>query len=136
MTQHKNAVAFLLNEYLKFIRKLDDGDLAKILDGTCKIEFTFYEKGKKRGVSGRAKKTLEEADLQNIASALRQAVTREDGLGLLKKEILKKADLQAIARLIDLPFQSRHTKDELTNKIIEGTIGFRLRSKAIREIEL
>ena len=43
-----------------------------------------------------------------------------------------KRELESLARQLDLPVRSRDTIALLQEKIIEGTIGFRLRSKAVR----
>lgn len=137
MRQTKDAIAFLLNEYLKFIKKLDDGDLAKILDATSKIEFSLYEKGQKRKSSKATRRAVvEESDLRSLSGKLRQYQSREEGEILLGKERLLKADLQRLAKLFGVSVASKDTVALLKQNIINAAIGYRLDSNAIRGIEI
>ncbi|OAV70500.1 hypothetical protein Barb4_01328 [Bacteroidales bacterium Barb4] len=71
-------------------------------------------------------------DAESVADALCQMNTCEEGELFLLSKHLKRAELEVIARGLDIPFQKRDRTDRLKDKIIEGTIGFRLRSQAIR----
>jgi hypothetical protein len=57
---------------------------------------------------------------------------REKGLTLLRKEYVDRSFLKRLARKIDLPISDRDNIEILAEKIIEATIGYRLRSKAIQ----
>jgi len=45
-----------------------------------------------------------------------------------------KIDIENIAKKLDVPFQKKDSIEKLKYKIIERTIGFRLRSQAIQGV--
>src|SRR5262249_14020490 len=71
-------------------------------------------------------------DLRPIVVELRGLASREAGFGLLADLRLTKRELETLARLIDLPVVREDDAEQLRQKIIEGSIGARLNSQAIR----
>ena len=59
--------------------------------------------------------------------------SREDGFKLLVDKCSSRLDLEVLARKLDIPFTKKDIIEKLKDKIIEGTIGFRLRSQAIQD---
>lgn len=69
---------------------------------------------------------------QEVAEKLKKASTREEGVEILENFCPKKKDLESLAVYIDLPNHKKYTIPELRERIIEDTIGYRLRSRAIQ----
>lgn len=68
---------------------------------------------------------------EQVAKTLQELDTREEGVKILDE--LPKNALQHLAVHINIPNSKKYSIKELRKKIIEATIGFRLRSKAIRD---
>ena len=69
-------------------------------------------------------------DLKDTEEQLVKIDSREQAEELLKN--FKKADLQRIAKDLDIPIQKNEDISRLREKIIESTVGFKLRSQAIQ----
>lgn len=69
-------------------------------------------------------------DLKKIENTLTKTYSREEAEELLKD--FKKANLKALAKKLDIPVQSNDNISRLKEKIIESTVGFKLRSQAIQ----
>jgi hypothetical protein len=69
-------------------------------------------------------------DLRHIEDKLAKIDSREQAEELLKD--FKKAELQRIAKGLDIPTQKNEGIVRIKEKIIESTIGFKLRSQAIQ----
>lgn len=66
-------------------------------------------------------------DLTTIAIKLMTIPSCQDGMKFLKAN-LRKTDLQRLARQLNIPIRKRDTIDKLAEKIVESTIGYRLRA--------
>jgi hypothetical protein len=85
--------------------------------------------------SQRPKKPPEKAkstDLRAIANELQALRSREAGEAMLRDRVANRYGLEAIARFLQLPVQRDDSIDRLRAKIVENTIGSRLRSDAIQ----
>lgn len=115
-----------------FLKTLTERDISDIARGAASLQVV---RGKR---SPKAKKPKKEAGipsktaLRQVLEDLHAASDRETGFVRLDQEVATKAALEALARLADLPVQRRDTVDDLRQKIIEATIGYRLRSKAVQ----
>lgn len=69
-------------------------------------------------------------DLKEIENTLTKIYSRDEAEELLKD--FKKASLKALAKKLDIPVQSNDNMSRLKEKIIESTVGFKLRSQAIQ----
>ena len=81
---------------------------------------------------GRDTETVSKDWLSTIASRLRAELSRDTGYSLLSAEVRNRKTLEALARFLQLPVQRDDTVERLRAKIIENTIGSRLRSAAIQ----
>nr|VFK37093.1 MAG: hypothetical protein BECKSD772F_GA0070984_101019 [Candidatus Kentron sp. SD]VFK41170.1 MAG: hypothetical protein BECKSD772E_GA0070983_101017 [Candidatus Kentron sp. SD]VFK78281.1 MAG: hypothetical protein BECKSD772D_GA0070982_101112 [Candidatus Kentron sp. SD] len=59
-------------------------------------------------------------------------MTSEQGRFFLEQYASNKDALTRLVRYLDLPLHRQETKERLKEKIIDATIGYRLRSRAIR----
>lgn len=72
------------------------------------------------------------AELKQIVSRLEALESREAGGKFLDGLQLTKANLEQLARWMDLSVQREDTLDRLRDKVIEASIGYRLRSQAVQ----
>ena len=72
-------------------------------------------------------------DVINQLPDLNSMQSREEAYSYISSSDLKKADLEAICKQLDLPFTKKENIKALQEKIIEGTVGYKLRSQAIQK---
>lgn len=125
-----NRLAFA-RRLAAFLEGLTEQDITDIERGSAFLEVSRAKDFTKR----RRRKRLavpSKTELRRILDDLDTILDREAGFAKLDGEIDNKAGLEALARLADLPVQRRDTRDDLRHKIIEATIGYRLRSRAVQ----
>jgi len=127
MQNTKNSISKIFNILSKELQKFSDEELADISSGKAKIKIAMINN------SSTSKKSIaRDIDCQKIKSDLNSFQTREEGLEYLNLQCKTKKELTALAKIIDIPVQKTDKIDQLKEKIIESTIGFRLRSAAIQ----
>ena len=127
MSNNQEAILFVLKRVTSLVSKLSDDDLKDLLDGKISIGLLGKENNKKRD-----KEIVDEKSIQEYVSQLRTSDEREKGTDLLNKKNITKSFLKRLAKQIDIPVSHRDNVEILKEKIIEATIGYRLRSKAIQ----
>ena len=127
MKSNKNMISSLFSLFAKEMEKFSETDLIDISSGkaTLKIEIV------------KSKPTLQttshhEMDLSNVKSVLDSFQSREEVLEYLNQNFKTKKDLTSLAKIVDAHVQKSDKIDQLKEKIIESTIGFKLRSAAIQ----
>ncbi|RXF73480.1 hypothetical protein [Hansschlegelia zhihuaiae] len=70
--------------------------------------------------------------LDQIIERFRAYETRDDLKLYINKTVERKAELESIARRLRLPMTKSDDVEVLVEKIIDATIGYKLRSRAIR----
>ena len=121
-------LADLLAKLASKVRRLDSRELREVMDGHYEISLTVDSEERPQD----AEPTLSGAELESAVAALANARTREDGQIVLTEQNWNKTALIALARRLDLPVQKRDPNDKIRERIVEATIGYRLRSKAIQ----
>lgn len=125
MTRDGGKFAKLLSAFLE---NLSDDDVAGLVRGDLRITIA---KSKPRRRARKSERPDPES-LRPVLEFLNSAETREAGFEKLNETMPTKAHLEALARLVDLPIQRSDTVEDLQRNIVEATIGYRLRSKAIQ----
>lgn len=126
MKNIKNSISKIFNILAKELEKFSDEELADISSGKAKIKIDIIN-------SSTSKKSIAcDIDYQKVKSDLNSFQTREEGLEYLNLQCKTKKELTALAKIIDIHVQKSDKIDQLKEKIIESTIGFRLRSAAIQ----
>jgi len=126
----KDVLVGLLRDLAKQVQALNDQEFENILTGMAHIELRIISQGQNKG---RLKKVrLTESQMFEIRNALEKMKTREEGAKLLKEKCKIKEDLILLSRYIDLPVQKSDKVKQLSERIIEATIGYRARSAAIQ----
>jgi hypothetical protein len=129
MKTKKNIIIEQYNALSSFLEKLEEIDMFDLENRSKEIRFEIITKEK------RTTKTIsvDESSISDIISELNRMTSRESGLELLNNNCALRQDYESIAKRIDIPYTKKDTIEKLKEKIIEGTIGFRLRSQAIQD---
>ena len=114
-----------VNRFVTFLSNLTEEEKLKLANRSVTVRFTI------EGVSSSSIKQMERGETETIINRLKSYNTREEGELYLLSLDLKRKDLEAVAKALDLPYSKKDTIVKIREKIIEGTIGYRLRSNAI-----
>ena len=114
-----------VNRFVTFLSNLTEEEKQKLTNRSATVRFTI------EGVSSSSITQMERGETENIINCLKSYNTREEGESYLLSLDLKRKDLEAVAKALDLPYSKKDTIVKIREKIIEGTIGYRLRSNAI-----
>ena len=121
------------DDYLSFIKKLSNEERVKVERNEVIIKFELMPNLKEQGVK---KKSLidfnDQVDENAIIEKMYTLNSRTEGESFLKSNCNNKSAFERVAKKLDLPFQKTDGIEKLVSKIIERTIGFRLRSQAIQ----
>lgn len=124
-----NFYVLEMERFLAFLNKLPQAVVKEIENGEKRIEINVIS----------TPKESDEPILQNSVvvsesiSLLNSMQSREEAYSYMSSSDLKKADLEAICKQLDLPFTKKENIKTLQEKIIEGTVGYKLRSQAIQK---
>ena len=125
MAYIKKDLLKLLQLIQKELNNLSENEIDMLLKGDAKLELIVKSKSKR--------KTAEtNVDLHKIEIELREFNNREQGIELLEKTFSTKEELEKFAKLLDLPVLKGDKADLLKKKIVEATIGYKLRSDSIQ----
>ena len=114
----------------KFLASLTVAEVKALADG--RAELTVVTKGERTRKRPSKASKPDLATLHSVLQYLHGARDREVGLAKLEREVSTKTALESLARLADLPVQRNDTIEDLRQRIIEATIGYRLRSQAVK----
>ena len=118
-----------MSRFLSFLDKLSANDIKKLENGTQTIEYTLNQ----LNIRDKSGINKSEHDISSIIDKLNLKTSREDAESFLKSNDLKRSDYEIILKKLDLPFLKKDNISKLIDKIVEGTIGFKLRSQAIQD---
>lgn len=137
MSDAKLSLA-ILQRISEFLADLAEEHLAEIADGKARL--TFIPVGateprqpitKKAATARAGRAAAPTVDMSEARDALAKMDSREEGRAFLKSFRVK-PELQSLAASLGLGVSG--TKDTLTDRIVERTIGNRLNSAAIRQL--
>lgn len=109
----------------KFLEDLSDDERNRLILGDLKISFSLQESS-----STRAETTT--WDATEVVKTLTEFSVRDDAENWIKHADLSKKQLHQALKSIDVPWDKTDKVERLREKLIENTIGFKLRSKAIQ----
>lgn len=115
-----------------FLRNLKDEDVLAIESGAARIVVERRVSDSRRRPSSRIS---EPVDYELIRARLTKSQTREEGLAVLSELAPHRLHLDGLARSLDLPRRKSDNVDRLKDRIVDATIGYRLRSDAIRSAD-
>ncbi len=73
-----------------------------------------------------------DVDVELLMQTLIQSSNRQEAYDVLEKQCPHKKDLEAIARKLDVPFSKKDKIADLRDRIVETTVGAKIRSQAIQ----
>lgn len=126
----KNVIIDQYDALSSFLQKLSQEEFADLENGRKEIAFQLNDKSKTSELKLRS---FDEFVIQSIIVELNKMTSRDDGLKLLIDKCFSRLDFETLAKKLDIPFTKKDTIEKLKEKIIEGTIGFRLRSQVIQD---
>ena len=107
---------------------LSESDILKIEKGTHELSIKLV---KKKNVQSEGSE-LSESHKEGILSRLRSCASREDGHEVISESLKNKKELDQFARYLDVLVLRQDKVDQIKDKIIEATVGAKLRSIAIQ----
>ena len=126
----KGRFAALLHDLARQVATMDDDKFEKLLSGESRLEVHVAGESHKEKREKRKRTSME--DLQRLHNSLRNTETREQARELIDGCLYTKEDLFQFARLLDVPFPKTATIDNLKVRLVEATVGFRIRSAAVQ----
>ena len=131
MNNEKSAISILLRQLSELLDSLDESDFSKIGDG--RLELTLSQVRLPKKEKPQIQGTQEPIDdLPNIKRRLSEFTSREEAEKYLSANSPRKSDLVSLAKEMNIPIHAADTGDKIRDKIIDATVGYRLRSQAIR----
>jgi hypothetical protein len=126
MPSKRSELANILRRLADYVDSHPDENLAPIFKDAATLMQSA--EGQKKPPP----KRLGPPDVRAIATDLQTLSSREAGDSVLREKVPNRSGLEAIARFLQLPVQRDDTVERLRAKIVENTIGSRLRSDAIQ----
>ena len=119
-----NVLIKQLELFLTYLKKLNTQDLYQLEHGISKIGFVMQPVGEVC--------TFTETEAYtHYVQELQLLTTREECIEYFDKLNLQKKDLEGILKCLGVPFNKKDNKSKLQSKIIESTVGKKLRDEAI-----
>ncbi|MFQ2253780.1 hypothetical protein ACK33C_12130 [Aeromonas hydrophila] len=120
------------------LSKLSKYEFDAIANGSSKIEISIVRKEvKNKDLKNKEKNISTKADMfYRIVSRLGDATSRDAGIIILEEMIPLKNDLELFAKYIDVVVNKSDRVESIKNKIVDATVGAKLRSGAIQGKEV
>lgn len=110
------------------IEKMSDDELVKIENNTHEVKIRIEKiKNKEKRIS-----SLTEDVMKDYEKKLSDLANREEGVELLTTLLKDKLSAEYFAKYLCVSFLKQDNKEYIINKIVEATIGAKLRSLAIK----
>lgn len=136
----KREVTNLLRAILKALDGLDEAEFDQVLDGKGRLKFIGLEQrhSAKRKEGKVLPTKLAPEELQMLGHQLQGCKSREEAVALLHRDgqTLLKESLSQLARLLGIRVDKSDRRDAIERKIVEFIVGSRLRSEAIKSLNL
>lgn len=124
----REIIQKLLSDLSREIASLPEDDLQKLLDADYSLALKIV-KSKARATRS---EEISETEKQDLVADLEKAQTREDGLQVLEDSLKTRRELESLAKFLDVSVSKQDKVEYIREKIVEATIGARLRSQAIQ----
>ena len=125
-----------LEKSLELVKDLSEEQSRSLLGGEFKLQVVFDKKKENSQSSSSKPSNTKVVDNTHLFSTLRDTLLslekREDGLKHLRKTLGLKKELLDFCKFLDVPTTRKDKMERLEEKIIESTIGYRIRSKVVQ----
>lgn len=128
MTDQDFYLPYAMRRLAEALEILNTEDLRRICDPLCTVEIKVTRKRIKDEKSA----GIPEADVDDVISRLIGFQNRKDAQDLLDGNFKSKRALEVIARRLDIPISKQTKFEELRDKIVEATVGAKMRSQVIQ----
>ena len=118
-----------MEHFLSFLNKLPQAMVKEIENGEKQIEINIISSSKEPNEPMSENSIV----VSEAITFLNSMQSREEASSYFSTNDLKRADLETICKQLDLPFTKKENMKILQEKIIEGTVGYKLRSQAIQK---
>lgn len=118
-----------MEHFLAFLNRLPQSAITEIELGTKRIEINVVP----ATIVTDVHKKDEDIIALDIVTQLNLIHSREEANSYFLSKGFKRSELEAICKQLDLPFTQKENMKILQEKIIEGTVGYKLRSQAIQK---
>jgi hypothetical protein len=122
------VAAILLRQVAKAVEALTEEEKTSLLAGEASLRIAVESKTRHR----RTPQSNEEMDVEALRERLESCRSRTDAHRIIEDMSLSKVALRQISKSFELHFTKDDTTDRLVERIVEATVGFRLRSQAIQ----
>lgn len=126
---NKTSSANLLKILSEFVQTLSDKEYNLLLNHKAYIKLINQS-------SSNTKQTPVEKDFSSFIKTLTLCQSRNEAQDLFNNNKFTKKDLTVIAKNLGIHILSKDRKDIIISKLIEGTVGVKLKSKAIESLDL
>lgn len=122
----KGQFVSFLRQLMRQIEGMDDAEVERILSGQFSIELRVPKARRS------AKAACSNELVEKLKSTLDRVGTREEARKLIDNSLHTKTDLMRLARVLDIPAPNRVTSEDLRDRLVEATVGYRIRSAVVR----
>jgi len=128
MSQAEINLLIVFRRIAEALDSLSEEELKKLSDPQFSVEIRSIRR------RGKDEQNLLPADTaaKNAIEQLSLLLTRQDAQLFLDSKYSSKKALEAIARGLDIPIIRQDKVEDLRDKIVEATVGARIRSQAIQ----
>jgi len=116
-----------LQKIATFVRGLSPEEISDLARGRAKLSLVREADRKKPRAELRT-----DDEVARVIATLRRYKSRSDGDRLLQDVASSRAALTQLANALDVPIPKTDTVERLRERVVDATIGYRLRSEAIR----
>ena len=128
MNSQKLKLSSVLRRLIDAVEQLSEEDISKIGDESYSIEIRLTRKRNKEDSIS----PIQETDLINIIEKLTASANRDEAQQFLNTNFSTRKYVELIARKLDIPISKQDKVEILRDKVIEATVGARVRSQAIQ----
>lgn len=118
-----------MEHFLAFLNRLPQSAITEIELGTKRIEINVVP----ATIVTDVHKKDEDIIVLDIVTQLNLIHSREEANSYFLSKSFKRSELEAICKQLDFPFTQKENIKILQEKIIEGTVEYKLRSQAIQK---
>lgn len=127
MSSSKRELSNYLRRIINAVDNLSEDEFSKLIDESYLIEIRVTRKRNKEQIPAPVVE-----DLSGLISKLTNFASRDEAQLFLDSNCTTRKALEPIARNLDIPILKQDKVDILRDKIIEATVGARIRSQAIQ----
>ena len=121
---YKNFLLKQIDLFIAYLKKLDDKDFVDLENGNAKISFVIQR-------NQATDAAFDTSYFERFAKELSSMATREECDVYFERHNFQKKDLEGILKYLGVSLNKKDTKCKMQSKIIENTIGKKLRDEAI-----